>query len=339
LPNGWREVTPTQFRNPNLVLGEGGAGQCYVTVLGGTAGGAAMNINRWRGQMGLPPMPENEMADLPTLPFLGKTATYVELAGDFKGMMGQGDLAGAMMLGLLGESDGHAVFVKAVGPKALMTAERDHFKAFCTSLTPKAAPAGGEPGDMSQAPLVPPAEGLPAGHPPISGAMAQPGAAPAQSGGPTNLDLPAAGSGADRLAWTPPAGWETQPGQPMRAASFKIKGAAGDADCGVFLLPGAAGGVAANINRWRRQMEMEPLDESALAKLPTTEIAGQQGKLVELSGSYKGMSDKAQAGSELLGVICEVAGDSLFVKLTGPKATVQQARPAFLQFCRELKTK
>ncbi|MBI4556265.1 MAG: hypothetical protein HY706_01660, partial [Candidatus Hydrogenedentes bacterium] len=70
-PSGWKEQPPTPLRLANLSIGENAEAECYLTVLQGTGGGAAANINRWRTQMSQPEISAEELAKLPTRTVLG----------------------------------------------------------------------------------------------------------------------------------------------------------------------------------------------------------------------------------------------------------------------------
>jgi hypothetical protein len=59
LPSGWTEDKARRDRVATLLLG---SLELSVTKLGGTAGGPLANINRWRGQLGLPALAEAELA-------------------------------------------------------------------------------------------------------------------------------------------------------------------------------------------------------------------------------------------------------------------------------------
>ena len=53
----------------------------------------------------------------------------------------------------------------------------------------------------------------------------------------------------------------------MRLASFKATAPNGkETDISVVSLPGIAGGDLANVNRWRGQVQLAPIDEDTLAK-------------------------------------------------------------------------
>jgi len=54
-----------------------------------------------------------------------------------------------------------------------------------------------------------------------------------------------------------PRGWSEQPKTNLRLANFRVAGNEA-AECYLTMLPGAAGGVLANVNRWRRQMGLGP---------------------------------------------------------------------------------
>lgn len=64
-PEGWRTKPASSMRLASfeVPLSDGSAGDCSIIVLGGTGGGLLPNINRWRGQIGLPPIGEEGLAD------------------------------------------------------------------------------------------------------------------------------------------------------------------------------------------------------------------------------------------------------------------------------------
>src|SRR5260221_14469898 len=65
LPDGWKEKEPTQMRVASFEISKNGkSADVSVIPLGGAAGGAAANVTRWRGQVGLPPVTEDEAAKL-----------------------------------------------------------------------------------------------------------------------------------------------------------------------------------------------------------------------------------------------------------------------------------
>jgi len=135
VPEGWMEASPTPMRIGNFRVGEGKQTECYVTVLKGTGGGTEMNVNRWRGQMGVEGDPLNAEAigKLPKIPMLGKEVPLVEVPGTYQGMSGE-TKTGYMLLGSICELGDESVFVKMIGPESVVRAEHEKFIAFCGSL-------------------------------------------------------------------------------------------------------------------------------------------------------------------------------------------------------------
>jgi hypothetical protein len=132
-----------------------------------------------------------------------------------------------------------------------------------------------------------------------------------------------------------PTGWRERPSTQMRYADFQL----GDdprAECYLSILPGEAGGMAANVNRWRGQMGLAPITEREVELLPKRPILGRDATLVELVGEFSGMSGDPQPDFALLGAIFSVPEGTLFVKMTGPREVVARERGGFDAFCASL---
>ena len=82
--------------------------------------------------------------------------------------------------------------------------------------------------------------------------------------------------------WKLPAGWERQPDQPMRVATFR----AGDAE--VLITKFGAQSFASllpNINRWRSQVGLPPVGEDEVGKSTRElEVGGIKATVVDLVG-------------------------------------------------------
>lgn len=168
---------------------------------------------------------------------------------------------------------------------------------------------------------------------------------------PRDRVAPAGASTADRLGFRPaadaaprgelaydaPAGWEPLPKKPMRTAGFRVGGDPGT-ECTLVTLPGGAGGMLANVNRWRKQMSLGPIDEAALAALPRDTMLGRPAVLVELVGHYVGMGGEADvAEGKMLGMLLELPAVSVFAKLVGNAKIVDAERERFLAFARSVR--
>jgi len=132
-PPTWKRVEASPLRLVSFSLGRNGDTECYVTVLEGSGGGLAANVNRWRQQMAQPDLSAAEIAALPEIPMLGTRARLVRIRGDFTGMDGASK-SGAMMLASVCELGDKSVFVKMIGPAGVVEAEEERFAAFCRSL-------------------------------------------------------------------------------------------------------------------------------------------------------------------------------------------------------------
>lgn len=138
------------------------------------------------------------------------------------------------------------------------------------------------------------------------------------------------------FTWTLPEGWKEAPATAMRLGNFKLASNP-DAECYVTLLQGAAGGADANINRWRSQMGQPDLTPEDIAALPKVDVMGKPSPMVEILGSFAGMMGDPKPGYLLLGVVCALDGQVLFVKMTGPETAVAAEKERFAALCKSLK--
>ncbi|MBM4378592.1 MAG: hypothetical protein FJ086_04720 [Deltaproteobacteria bacterium] len=129
LPEGWTESRAGGMRYATLKP-PSGAAEISVVVLGGTAGGELANVNRWRGQLGLPALDEQarEAARKAVKSAAGEVSVY-----DF---LGQGQPASRMLVGHLSR-DGSTWFLKLSGESAAVEAVRGAFVQVIQSLEAK----------------------------------------------------------------------------------------------------------------------------------------------------------------------------------------------------------
>jgi hypothetical protein len=139
VPEGWSESDkpdPMGMRLLDLRFGPNKEGECYISLMPGSAGGLEANVNRWRTQMGQPAYTADELAKLPKKPFFNRDATFVAFDGDFKGFGADAAKTGYRMLGLIHSAEQATIFVKLTGPKALVEQNTVAFDAFCQSIKP-----------------------------------------------------------------------------------------------------------------------------------------------------------------------------------------------------------
>ena len=158
------------------------------------------------------------------------------------------------------------------------------------------------------------------------------GAAPAGMGMPPmgmapggDMPAPPAPSGKAALKWTLPKGWADEPAGGMRFATLKTP-VAGKIDASVVVLPGTAGGELANVNRWRGQIGLPPIDEAELARERRV-LKTKAGDL-----SVFDFTSEGQIRSRMVaGLITTADGNTWFLKMTGDAGPVGQAKPDFMR--------
>lgn len=94
--------------------------------------------------------------------------------------------------------------------------------------------------------------------------------------------------------------------------------------------PGEAGGLASNVNRWRRQLGLAE-DPAVAAALQQITVGSHSIETCYFEGKKPDGSAAAMAGGVL-----SLPGETWFFKLTGTKDAVDSARPAFETFLKSL---
>ncbi len=127
------------------------------------------------------------------------------------------------------------------------------------------------------------------------------------------------------LKWSLPKGWTEAPGGgTMRFATFTAP-YAGKLEATVVVLPGPAGGELANVNRWRGQIGLPPMDETGLAKAREV-LKTKAGAL-----NVYDFTSEGQAKSRMVaGYISTPDGSTWFLKMTGDATPVAKAKSDFL---------
>jgi hypothetical protein len=93
------------------------------------------------------------------------------------------------------------------------------------------------------------------------------------------------------------------------------------------------GGMLANINRWRGDVGLPPIDDASKVTETPIKVGSASGQLVDFNGPGK---DGATPTRSLVARCTQ--GDSVwFFKILGPTETVSQQRPAFEQFLASVK--
>ncbi len=132
-----------------------------------------------------------------------------------------------------------------------------------------------------------------------------------------------------------PEHWLQLPPAQFRELNYRF----GESGMGEVYVSLSAGSVGDNVNRWLAQFGKPPLDPSDLAALEKVQVAGSRGVWVEAAGDYKpagpmggAAGGEGKPGFGLAGVIADVGGQILTVKMVGPQAEVEKETGALRAF-------
>jgi hypothetical protein len=162
---------------------------------------------------------------------------------------------------------------------------------------------------------------MPPGHPPIP--------ADPQGGNMPSMPPPPMPGGADTLTWDLPKGWTEARAGGMRLATLK-PAVTGKIDVSVIVLPGTAGGELGNVNRWRGQIGLSPVDEAGRAQM-RKEVKSKAGAVSLYDFSSEGPSKQRMIAGLLF-----VDGRSWFVKMVGDPEPVAASRADFMKLLETL---
>src|SRR5262245_11171257 len=154
--------------------------------------------------------------------------------------------------------------------------------------------------------------------------------------------------GEGKLALTAPASWlSKQPANRIVEVEFAIPPAKGDETPGRLTAMGATGSVEQNVDRWIGQF-VGPGGSVAKPQRDKTTVSGCSIEIVDLSGTYKDMPGGPFAGGKtimrdnyrMLGAIIQTKDrGNYFLKLYGPKATIDANETGFQEMVKSLKLK
>ncbi len=312
-PSAWEEQPASGFRKGSFLArgADGKTADVSVIAFPKAAGGLLANVNRWRDQLKLAPITDVVQAGTP-LSVAGRDLFFVDLVSEQS--IGP-DGSKSRILGGVFPAEGETWFFKMVGPDQLVESQREAFQQFLQSVHPgdhttaeeaaptaPAAPMSSNSGGNTNAPTPPPIE--------------------SSQGGPLQYKLP--------------PGWQEKPLTPMRLASFKTSAPNGkETDVSVVSLPGMAGGDLANVNRWRGQVKLAPIDEATMAKSAEHVPANGHDYLLFDLVSAAPLAEKKEK-ERILAAILNENGHAWFIKMTGEDAAVAAQKSAFTDFLRGL---
>tara|TARA_B100000927_G_scaffold209818_1_gene170591 strand:+ start:318 stop:893 length:576 start_codon:yes stop_codon:yes gene_type:complete len=138
------------------------------------------------------------------------------------------------------------------------------------------------------------------------------------------------------LNWTAPNNWIEKKPTDFRLASYDIKTSNGDlVDLSITVFPGDAGGIESNVNRWRRQINLNPLnlngimnealiESSMLGEYYVFDLVNQnnnQGMLATIIPNYNNSNS---------------IKETIFVKMIGSLQVLEELKYEFELFCKSI---
>jgi hypothetical protein len=284
-PPNWETQPLSQMRQASfLVKGDNGAvADVSFVSLGSAAGNVLDNVNRWLGQLGQPPITEQKLGE--TAQRLHTSLGDVTIV-DLAGLPDNADPArdGRIIAAMVTTANA-TLFFKMRGNADLAEAQKGDFIKWVAAVCNGQTQAG--PPQMAATPP------------------------------PQTTSAPA-------IKWTTPGGWTEVPPSSMRYASFSaLAEDGGKIDISIVTFPGDGGSDADNINRWRGQMGLGPVDANAV----TPQVA-------PLKTGDTTFSTTDIAGNETRTIAAWTRRDGRvwFFKATGPIAAVEKEKPNFVKF-------
>jgi hypothetical protein len=145
-----------------------------------------------------------------------------------------------------------------------------------------------------------------------------------QTGPPQVAAEPPPTTSAPPIRWTTPEGWTEVPPSSMRYASFSAPADdGGKIDISVVTFTGDGGSDADNVNRWRGQIGLAPVDANAV----TSQVAPLKTEDMTFS-----TTDIAGDKTRTIAAWTRRDGRVWFFKATGPNAAIEKEKPKFVKF-------
>jgi len=136
--------------------------------------------------------------------------------------------------------------------------------------------------------------------------------------------------------FTKPDGWDEQPPDNRqgiyRPAVFLVRDGGHLAEISVVPLAGDGGGAAANVNRWRRQLGLDPLDDAQIRKeLRNLDVASGKAPYVDLTGR------DPTGPQRILGAWIVHGSRTWFIKMKGSPELVGKQQAGFEAFVQSIR--
>jgi hypothetical protein len=290
-PSTWQELAPTSIRIGNFAIqGQDGAkAEAAIFSFPGAVGTEIDNVNRWRKEVGLSAIDDDQIVSSPV--------TVDSIDGKMYEFPGASN---AIVVATVSRN-GATWFIKMQGNKDVVIDAEPVFRDFLQSVHFSDTTATTTTSAVAPAPMA--------------------GASP---------DMAAPAASGDQPQWTIPSNWTEKTAGPMVFKSYAAADGQGHAaTVNISFFPGDVGGIFANVNRWRGQMSLAPVDEGQLDSVTQSlDTQGGKGTLVDFTGT----DAKTGGPGRLVAVIVPHGDNTWFYKLSGDNAAVESQKQAFEKF-------
>lgn len=313
LPAGWTEnPNPGSMRVASYLVknSEGSEAEVAVIPMSGMADVELQLVNMWREQAKLPTVTEAELGKQSVSVTIGTEQGKLFEVASTDPVIG-GKYKARILVAMLKQA-GTTWFFKFAGEDGLVSKNKEPFIAFLKDVSFETT-------------------AMPAGHPPVAGGGSGASMGQGMMGGGATVPP---GTG-EHPIWTVPTGWTEVARSPFLIAKFQVTGeGAAKADINVSMSAGDGGGLLANVNRWRGQLSLSPLDVHGLEKIvETVQSAGTSATLVDFSGEGAENGDAQRC----VGIMITRPSEAWFFKLMGSSSVVAREKQKLVEFVRSVK--
>ena len=138
------------------------------------------------------------------------------------------------------------------------------------------------------------------------------------------------------LNWNAPNNWSEKPPTNFRLASFDILAKSGEIiDLSITSFPGDAGGIEQNVNRWRRQINLDPQNINTIMNMAKIESS--------MLGEYYifDLENNITNQSIIVALIPyltneNIISETIFIKMGGNYNLMQELKYEFELFCKSI---
>ncbi len=147
---------------------------------------------------------------------------------------------------------------------------------------------------------------------------------------------PAAAQGpAEKIGWSLPQGWNAHVGSGMYYAVLKTSSKPDADEGGIVVLPGEAGGLQANVQRWLGQLSISLPANGMEEFIAKQKKIKSKGNLDLLLLDFNPLAAGNDSRSMLI-AITKPGENSYFIKLNGTKENLTKEKNDFVKFCESL---